>query len=151
MRVGLIASFCCACAITLVGCDRTQPFSVQPRRQMSIHEPDLTFRLSADQRAKLVPNIDGDAVEKLLQHVEPDGRDHFLAMFTRPEPGKNQAFQVVGSVGGDSTMNDLLEQIYAPTWIAWGADEIEHSDSRLPGRELARTRLGLKKPSRESK
>jgi hypothetical protein len=112
---------------------------------MSIQQPDSTFRLSADQRAKLVPKIDADAVEKLLQYTEPEGRDHMLMMFTRPEPGTNQSFQVIGTIDGDSMMNDLLDQIYAPTWIAWGADEILHSDSRLPGRELARTRLGLPK------
>ena len=103
---------------------------------MESYKPDTTFRLRPEQRARLISDINVDALEKLLQHVPPEGRGHLLSMFTQTEPGSNQQFQLTRIVGGDSTMNALLAEIWAPTWEAWGLEAIENAESSLPGREL---------------
>jgi hypothetical protein len=109
-------------------------------------EESSPLRLTAEQRSKLVPDIDVEALERFLAYVAKtdDNREAFLRMFMqRP----NQSFQIIGAAtGGDATIKALLDEIWAPTWIEMGPDAIEHSDSPLPGRELARARLGL--PSR---
>ena len=80
--------------------------------------------------------------------MPPEGRGHLLSMFTQTEPGSNQQFQLTRIVGGNSTMNALLAEIWAPTWEAWGLDAIENAESSLPGRELARASLSVgKKPT----
>jgi hypothetical protein len=45
-------------------------------------------------------------------------------------------------------MNALLAEVWAPTWEAMGPEAIEKDDyNKLPGREIARVRLGLNKKS----
>jgi len=112
---------------------------------MASNKPDPTFRLAAEQRANLIPNINVEALEQLLRYVPPEARGHLLDLFTQAQHGQNQQFQLTRIVGGDSTMNALLAEIWAPTWEAWGLDAIETAESPLPGRELARARLSVRK------
>jgi hypothetical protein len=108
-------------------------------------------RLTASERANLVSHIDVDALERLLHYVAPEERGHLLHAFTRPPP--NQSFQMIAVIGGDpernAAMNALLAEIWAPMWEAMGREAIESDeDYKLPGREIARERLGLnKKPT----
>jgi hypothetical protein len=115
---------------------------------MSFGEKPL-IRLSAAQRAKLVPDIDVDALERFLQHVATtsEDRDALLRTFTQGKP--NRSVQLLGTADDDPTIRALLDEVWAPTWIKLGPDAIAHSDSRLPGRELARAKLRLTMPPKE--
>ena len=105
------------------------------------------FVLTPEQLSRLVPHINVDALQRFLQIAgkNAEERNTLLALFTQA-PGQNQSFQMVGSVS-DPTLEALLDEIYAPTWEAWGADAIAHSESRLPGREVARAKLASTKIS----
>lgn len=107
------------------------------------------IRLSAAQRSKLIPDIDVDALERFLQHVAITGedRDALLKVFMQSKP--NTSFQLLGTADADPTIKALLDEVWAPTWIKLGPDAIANSDSRLPGRELARAKLRLTMPPKE--
>jgi hypothetical protein len=145
MRRWLVVPLWGVSAIVLAACERSQLLPVQPSHPMATRSTDAAFRLTAEQRAKLIPNIDVDALERLLQRTSSAERTFLLHMFTQPEPG--ESYRIMGNHGGDATTNALLDEIWAPTWVALGAEAIENSDSKLPGRELARARLGLKRKS----
>ncbi|MEO7085331.1 MAG: hypothetical protein ABI442_13650 [Gemmatimonadaceae bacterium] len=102
--------------------------------------------LTPEQRSRLVPNIDVEALQRFLESAStnPEERNFLLQLFTQ-QPGQNTSFQPIGPPGADPSIIALLGEVWAPTWEAWGADAIEHSDSRLPGREIARARLAAKK------
>lgn len=105
------------------------------------------FVLTPDQRSRLVPNINVDALERFLRIAGETAEDRLALMqFFTQTPGQNQSFHIVGPVN-NPTLQALLDEIYAPTWEAWGADAIAHSESRLPGRELARSRVRARKQS----
>lgn len=107
----------------------------------------LRFVLTPDQRSRLVPNINVDALERFLRIAGETAEDRLALMqFFTQTPGQNQSFHIVGPVN-NPTLQALLDEIYAPTWEAWGADAIAHSESRLPGRELARSRVRARKQS----
>jgi hypothetical protein len=107
---------------------------------------DQSFVLTAEQRSRLIPNIDVDALQRFLRVAATDAeeRNALLQLFSQ-QPGVNQWFQVIGTTSSDPSITALLDEIWAPTWEAWGLDAIEHSDAKLPGRELARANLAAKK------
>jgi hypothetical protein len=131
--------------VLMSACDQSRTTAVQAR---SIRMSDPThFVLTAEQRSRLIPNIDVDALQRFLQIAAQtdEGRLGLLQMFSQ---GRNQGFEIIGTVGeptGNSALKALLDEIYAPTWEAMGVDEIARSDSPLPGRELAKARLLAKK------
>ncbi len=102
------------------------------------------FVLTPDQRSRLVPNINVDSLQRFVQIAgkNTEERNALIQLFTQG-PGQNQSFQMIGPVS-DPILEGLLDEIYAPTWEAWGADAIAHSESRLPGRELARAKLAAR-------
>ena len=118
---------------------------------MPTHEPDLTVKLTGEQRAKLIDGIDHDALERFLQTLPADLRSTVLTAFTKAEPGKKGNAQIVAMIGFDDT---LLADVWAPTWEAMGAEAIDRTvpyEFELPGREIARERLRrAAKPSSES-
>ena len=109
---------------------------------------DLTphFAITPEQRSRLVPNINVDSLQRFVQIAgnNTEERNALIQLFTQG-PGQNQSFQMIGPVS-DPTLEGLLDEIYAPTWEAWGADAIANSESPLPGRELARATLMARKP-----
>jgi hypothetical protein len=101
------------------------------------------FVLTPEQLSRLVPNINVHSLQRFLQIAgkNAEERNTLIQLFTQaPGQNQNQSFQMVGPVS-DPTLQAMLDEIYAPTWEAWGADAIAHSESRLPGRELARAKL----------
>lgn len=109
---------------------------------------DLTsdFVLTPEQRSRLVPNINVDSLQRFLQVAAENAEErNALLQFFSQVPGQNQSFQLVGPTNGDPFIKALLDEIWAPTWESWGLDAIAHSESRLPGRELARTNLTARK------
>lgn len=133
--------------ILFTACDQSQATAVQPSTDDMPADHTQRFVLTPAQRSRLVPNINVDSLERFLQIAgeTAEGRLALMQFFTQT-PGQNQSFQLVGPVN-DPTLKALLDEIYAPTWEAWGADAIAHSESRLPGRELARARVRARKHS----
>ncbi|HET6680049.1 MAG TPA: hypothetical protein VFG84_02535 [Gemmatimonadaceae bacterium] len=103
------------------------------------------FVLTPEQRSRLVPNIDIDALERFLWIAgkTDDERSALLQVFMQ-QPGHNTSFQVIGTTASNPTIEALLARIYAPMREACGGDAIANSESRLPGRELARAKLKAK-------
>jgi len=107
------------------------------------------FAITPEQRSRLVPNINVDSLERFLQIAGKSAQERdALMQFFMQTPGHN--FYLMGPVS-DPTLRELLDEIYAPTWEAWGADAIANSESPLPGRELARAKLMARKlpPSKD--
>lgn len=106
--------------------------------------PDVV--LTPEQRSRLVPNINIDALQRFLRVAAKSAEErNALLQFFSQVPGQNQSFQLIGPTNGDPSMKALLDEIWAPTWESWGLDAIAHSESRLPGREIARAKLMAKK------
>lgn len=133
--------------ILLAGCDQSQTAPKQARMLMSDDAPS-SFVLTAKERSRLVPNINVDALQRFLQiaAASSEERAALLQMFST-QPGQNTSFQLVGATHVDPQLKSLLDEIWAPTWEAWGPDAIARSESKLPGREIAKARLAAKKPS----
>ena len=107
------------------------------------------FLLTAEQRSRLVPNINVEALQRFreLAGTNAEERTAFLQLFSQHR-GQNASFQLVGAVAANPQIKALLDEIWAPTWEAWGPEAIEHSDATLPGREIARAKLaGNRLPS----
>jgi hypothetical protein len=118
------------------------------RRNFTLMSDDARshFLLTAEQRSRLVPNINVDALQRFLEIAgkNAEERNVLLQLFSE-HPGQNASFQLVGTVAANPQIKALLEEIWAPTWEAWGPDAVEHSDATLPGREIARAKLAGKK------
>jgi hypothetical protein len=106
-------------------------------------DADPEFRLTAELRAHVAPEFDCDALERLLQHVDPVTRAYLLDLFLLPEhrsvpPVPNQFTTLVGST--DERFNALLAEVWQPFWLDKPDEMLDDPDSRYPGRELARER-----------
>jgi hypothetical protein len=129
-------------------CEGRRPEPAEPPFQMTERLPDLNFRLSAEQRHRAISGIDVDALERLLQRLPSAERDVVLSSFLRATPGTRQAPRMIGIAGStDPGIAALFEEVWAPTWEHWGPEAIEKEVSQfpLPGREIARQRLGMLK------
>ncbi len=45
--------------------------------------PDPSYRISPEERAQLLPGVNADALERLLQQFSPESRPAHLEMFSR--------------------------------------------------------------------
>lgn len=104
---------------------------------------DETFRVDAATRAHVAPGFDVDALERLLAHVEPLGRDMVLDEFLLSEhrsymPRPNQWRMLKGF--SDPVLNDLLAEVWQPFWDTQSDEMVAEPDSQYPGQELARRR-----------
>lgn len=104
---------------------------------------DDTFHLDGTTRAHIAPEVDVDALERLLQRLEPEGRSITLDFFLLPEyrlhtPPPNQWMHLRGFT--DPVLNELLAEVGQPFWDAQ-PDEILHDPyCHYPGQALARQR-----------
>jgi hypothetical protein len=115
------------------------------------HEPlrlaasDQLYRLSADDRARVRPGFDADALERLLQAIRPDMRQEIVGHFqfhgeSSPRYGHLMQFH-------DSQLQPLLEEVWAPMWDELNAtdEEIERDAYGYPGREIALQRRAARR------
>jgi hypothetical protein len=100
--------------------------------------PDPHFRLTLEDRARLKPGFDLDALERLLANVAPEWRDDLLAPFLIPPPHLQKITVLVKIL--DPALQLLLDEVWAPMWDQWPADAIDTETKDYPGRELARQR-----------
>src|SRR5688500_13457782 len=89
-----VRAFVVATAVTLYGCEHARgSLMTSPEMQpLRLEVPDHDFRLGADDRAKVVPDVDPDALERLLGMVRPDVRTEMLRLFQYPAPGERFAY-----------------------------------------------------------
>jgi hypothetical protein len=105
--------------------------------------PDPEYRLPPEIRARVAPDFDADALERLFQCLDATNRAAILDYFLLPEHRstphvRNQSFTLVGSSNG--RINELLAEVWQPFWIDKPDEMLDDPESRYPGRELARER-----------
>lgn len=107
--------------------------------QLRLEVADPTYRLSDADRAKLLPNFDAEALERLLAMTRPERRQDILKPFQVRENGER-----LGHLVGleDAELQKLLEEVWAPMWDHVGATDadIEANLYGWPGREVAKQR-----------
>jgi hypothetical protein len=99
-------------------------------------ERDPSFRLTDDERQQMRRFFDLDALERLLAHLPPDGREEVLRCFRIPL--NNQTYELWYI--GDPELQEMLEEVWAPMWERRTAEEIEADDTDRPGKRLALAR-----------
>lgn len=110
--------------------------SAPPPHAIRLVQPDPTFRLSSEDRAKIRTGFDVDALERLLAVVVPEGRPMLLSAFQFPASGPSRFVVQMG----DPTLQPLLDAVWAPMWEHMPPDAIDTETAPYPGRELARHR-----------
>lgn len=146
LRVLVPLLICAACA------DGPEATVMSDKKPSRLDKPDLSFQLSATDRAQIGPSFDLDALQQLLQLVPPDQRASILKSFL-PSPPSSQSrdesalgrrnSESIGDVTvltriGDPVLQDLLDKAWAPRWARYSLEELERIQTDLPGIEYAR-------------
>lgn len=119
--------------LALTGCEPLPPTETAPTPvSISLDTPDESFRLDAAERANINPMYDPDALDRLLQLVQPEHRMEILAHFQiEPFDGKRRGF--IGEIF-DPKLDPLLDPVYAPMWKNATDEEVEADIYGLRGR-----------------
>lgn len=106
---------------------------------LRLEVPDRSYRLSDADRAKLLPDFDSEALERLMGMLRPERRQYILKHFQVRENGER-----LGHLVGleDPELQKVLEEVWAPMWDAVDATDaqIEANAYGWPGREVAKQR-----------
>jgi hypothetical protein len=125
---------------TLTACEHnpsTTALTPRPGRPLRAEQPDVAFRLTEAQRAKMLPMYDAESVERLLQMVRPDARDSMLRYFQVAErPGPHAVLMHLD----DPKLQAVLEEVWAPYWDRLPPEAIERERAPIPGRGVVRAR-----------
>jgi hypothetical protein len=123
------------------------------KKPSRLDKPDLSFQLSATDRAQIGPSFDLDALQQLLQLIPADQRGSILKSFLPTQPPSSQSrdqsalgqgnSESLGDVTvltriGDPVLQDLLDRAWAPRWARYSLEELERIQTDLPGIEYAR-------------
>lgn len=111
--------------------------AVQSNRPLRLADPDASFRLSAEDRANVLPFYDADALERLLGMIDPEVREPMLRMFLASEKREPRA---VLTYLDDPQLQAVLEEVWAPHWELLPPEAVELEQADIPGREIARKR-----------
>jgi hypothetical protein len=106
----------------------------QDMRPLRLDVPDSDFRLTAEDRAKIVPDVDPDALERLLGMVRRDIRAEMLKFFQYPTPGEDLGYLFEFE---DPQLQAVLEEVWAPAWYDASDEMLEKGGYPHPGREVA--------------
>ncbi|MBB4638916.1 hypothetical protein [Longimicrobium terrae] len=104
-----------------------------------LETPDATFRLTPEERARVRPDLDVDALEQLLAQVTSDVRPVLLQMHMAQQGEGVEGLRPMRM--GDPALQPLLDEVWAPVWMAAGIEAIRREPRDFPGKELARQRL----------
>ena len=101
---------------------------------------DAQFRLTEEDRQKLIPGFDADALERLLAWVTPELRGEILMGFQVAE-GRTGSHGWIVELK-DPQLQPLLEEVWAPMWDHVGASDAQIATDayQFPGREIAAQR-----------
>jgi hypothetical protein len=104
-----------------------------------------SFQLDPETRARVAPQFDVDALEKLMRHLDAASRPGMLNGFLLPEfssaPPRPNAFWVLQGFG-KPVLDELLAEVWQPFWDVQPDEMLEDPHSPYPGRTLARRRRG---------
>ncbi|HEX5727591.1 MAG TPA: hypothetical protein VFX98_19115 [Longimicrobiaceae bacterium] len=100
-----------------------------------VFTPDPSFRLTASDRARLLPWYDADALERLLSMYPAAERSGILENFQMPEPGQQRGLLVQV---GHPQLQAILDEVWVPFWETYTDEEIDAEPGNFPGRELAK-------------
>jgi hypothetical protein len=123
-------------AALLAGCEHAQGnLMTQPdTRPLRIEVPDRDFRIPAEERARIVPDVDPDALERLLGMIRPDVRAEMLTLFQYPAPGERFAYLFELA---EPELQAVLEEVWAPAWADVPDEVLDKGGLPHPGREIA--------------
>jgi hypothetical protein len=130
----------CLLTLALAACEHVGKgvtLAMPSNQSARLDVPDPEFRLTAEQRSKVQPGFDVNALERLLATLHPDLRMPILSDFQIQE-------DLVG--GGivkfeDPVLQALLEEVWAPRWEKVPDEWLDDEDSRrFPGRNIAKMR-----------
>ena len=132
------SSLILALAVLLTGCESGNPNSLMTSpapRSARLAQPDATYRLSQADRAKVKEFFDAEALERLLQMVEPEFRKELLPWFqnTGERRGMVTSFP-------DPVLQAALNEVWVPWWDMYTLEELDKERSHIPGRDAARRR-----------
>lgn len=112
--------------------------------------PDPSFRLSLEERAKVRPEFDADALERLLGMIHPDLRREIMRNFIAVKPEELDPGERIGWITElydpatgqiDSQLQAVLEEVYAPLWETVSDADLNNPHSYFyPGLERAKAR-----------
>ncbi|HEX6367795.1 MAG TPA: hypothetical protein VF006_02605 [Longimicrobium sp.] len=125
-----------ACVALLYGCEHSQEdLMTTPEMQpLQLQVPEADYRIAAEDRARIVPDVDADALERLLGMVRPDVRMEMLRMFQHPAPGERFGYLFEFS---EPELQAVLEEVWAPAWEDAPDEILEKGGLPHPGREVA--------------
>jgi hypothetical protein len=130
-----------ALAVAMVGCESIgdAPIVTDPEyRPLALRSPDRTFRLIPEERAKVLPGYDVEALERLLRIVRPDMRQEILRYFQPGQPGERSRGMLTEFT--EPQLQAVLEEVWAPMWNDAPDEALDDASSYYPGRQIAKQR-----------
>jgi hypothetical protein len=98
---------------------------------------DPGYRLGWEEREKILPQFDADALERFLAMLPAGMRDEALRAFQPPEPGRLNR-QLVSI--NNAALQAVLDEVWLPYWDGLSDTEMDREPDFIPGRDLARRR-----------
>lgn len=95
--------------------------------------PDARFHLTAAQREQVRRGFDVEALERLLARVPPEHRDSVFQAFRVPRGKQVRELWYID----EPVLQELLGEVWAPTWDRMPLSEVEADSSGRPGKEAA--------------
>jgi hypothetical protein len=130
-----------ALAFATVGCETIgdAPIVTDPEyRPLALRSPDRTFRLIPEERAKVLPGYDLEALERLLRMIRPDMRQEILRYFQPGQPGERSRGMLTEFM--EPQLQAVLEEVWAPMWNDAPDEALDDASSYYPGRQIAKQR-----------
>ncbi len=103
------------------------------------YPPDPTYRMSSEDRSKIMYIFDPEALERLISMLPPEDRAYYLAHFQYPDgelaepPPKLVKFD-------DPDLQAVLEEVWVPYWSTMPPSAL-YEKSSIPGQRLALAHL----------
>jgi hypothetical protein len=107
-------------------------------RPLPLPGPPSDYHIPADERARIVPGFDVEALERLLARVVAERRDEVLAYFQFPRDRSAPRLGILKEIKYPE-LQAILEEVWAPMWDHVGATDEDLRDNvyEYPGREIA--------------
>lgn len=110
---------------------------------LALRSADTSYRLSPEDRARVVPGFDVDALERLLAVIRADMRCEILREFQLPRSGEPPPGGIMEFT--EPALNPLLHEVWATMWQDEPDAFLEDGASVMPGRALERQRRQARK------
>jgi hypothetical protein len=132
-------------------CERTPNdllMTAPNNRPLRLTTPDAWFSLTPDQRTRVLPFFDVEALERLLGMVQSEARDPMLRFFLAAE--KKGPHAMLTEVD-DPQLQAVLEEVWAPYWKDLPDEVLDKEQAPLPGREVERRLRAARRRGQEGK